>query len=318
MRFHLLMSLLFLSLSSPSPAADFTCVDNSAFGKVVKNQAFDQGAVKPSPYFETLSYRFRWEGEGKGVKSDDYCLRIAIEGKITFGDADKLEWLLAPDYGRKSPFVFALWSPGGNVLEAMTMGRLLRVAHARVEAKRTGKLLCGAIGQPVCCASACALAYFGGAIWNPGDRLGLHRPTFEDLGERDYELARQMSEEIGALIRQYFKEMEVDEKFFDALTRASPDELSVSVVGRTYPPSLHDWLMSKCAESPQVDRESCMFSKFLVEFHSFVTYNEAKRFSWYSYKSTDELHKMFIEVGAIRREAIAQEFENRNRDKRKQ
>lgn len=304
MRLHEWMFLLVVGLCSHSQAAEFKCLDNPALGRFVR---VDRHGYPGDP--------FGWEGESK----QKGCTRVAIEGKIIAGDADKLDWLLAPQYDRAgdpTPRSFVLLSPGGSVLEAMTLGRLLRLNYSRVEARRKGRNPCGAPGQPVCCASACALAYLGGAQWSPQDHLGLHRPTLEDLGDQDYEKGRQTLENIDALIRQYFKEMEIDSTFFDAMMRAAPDQLAVLQVGKKYPPSLRDWLTAKCkSQSTDEDREHCMSSKFTFEFDGAKwPYDEAKRFTWYSYKSNEELNKVTPKVGPIRSVVIEHELEVREKD----
>jgi hypothetical protein len=167
------LSLLTLFSISHAKAADFTCLEPPALGRLVSG---------PRPLGVQAQYprdpderAYIWEGKDKDGHG---CWRVAIEGKITSGDADKLESLLTSS----PPFVFLLQSPGGNLLEAMTMGRLLRASFASIETKRSK---CGGPNQAVCCASACALVYLGAARRKPGDLLGLHRPTLEDLGEKE-------------------------------------------------------------------------------------------------------------------------------------
>ena len=119
--FHLFLSLSALYLSNHAKAADFTCVARAALGR-----------LGPRLHIDGLGSYHLWEG-----KDEHDCWRVAIEGKITPGDADKLEWLLTER--SRSP-EFLLQSPGGNLLEAMTMGRLLRTSFASIETKRNAKL----------------------------------------------------------------------------------------------------------------------------------------------------------------------------------
>src|SRR5690606_1267317 len=132
-----------------------------------------------------------------------------------------------------------LLSPGGNMLEARTTGRLLRTAQASPSARSrlfdiswTGhKRQCGEKNQPVCCASACAMMYFGAAQWNKLDRLGLHRPTREDLGALDYQTSRKVYEHAVELLRKYLGEMEVEKRYFEIMMRAAPDEMAIIQIG---------------------------------------------------------------------------------------
>ncbi len=247
--FHLFLSLLAFCLSNHAKAADFTCLDPSALGRLV---SWPRPVGIQALYLRDPDERaYIWEGKDKDGHG---CWRVAVEGKITSGDADKLESLLT----RRSyaPGLFLLQSPGGNLLEAMTMGRLLRASFASIETKRSN---CGGPNQQVCCASACALVYLGAASRRPGDLLGLHRPTLEDLGERDYSKARTALEDASMLVQQYLKEIEIDAKVFDDMMRAGPEQLVIWKVLKEYPPSLQDWLMAKCQGDN--DKEFCMQDK---------------------------------------------------------
>ena len=295
--FHLFLSLLALSLSTDVKAADFTCVAPLALGKLVKGEP---GLFLKTPWGGGA---YIWEGKDK-----QNCQRVAIEGKIASGDADKLEWILIEPFPASE---FLLQSPGGNLLEAMTMGRLLRASFASIE---TMKNKCGGPGQAVCCASACALVYLGAARWNPGDLLGLHRPTLEDLREEDYSKARTALEDASVLTQRYLKEMEIDGRVFDDMMRTGPEQLVIWTVLKKFPPSLQDWLMAKCRDDDAKD--FCVREKLrgLSAGQLISNYEEAKRFSWYSYKSKSELRKMLSDpIGAIRTAAIEAELEKRRK-----
>ncbi|MGA7324484.1 MAG: hypothetical protein WBX25_08410 [Rhodomicrobium sp.] len=298
--------LLSLGLSSQPHAADFTCVANPALGKLIKSEWYTADDID---YWGA----FKWE-----IPSYDECLgEVAIEGKIIPGDADKLEWLLARP-GPNHPFIFLIQSPGGDLLEAMTMGRLLRTQFAQAYSRKLMGDRCGAPGQPICCASSCAFVYFGAASWRPTDRLGLHRPSLENSSEKTYSSARKSLEDINTIVSEYLDEMEIDAGVFDAMMRAGPDQISIWVVGKTYPPSLQDWLTAKCETHDSKD--FCMGGKLQDLSHDqhHLGYTEAKRFSWYPYKSTDELNKMLDGniIGPIRRAAIENELDKREKDQK--
>jgi len=319
----LVLFLLIFGSEGSARAAEFSCLDDPRKGKVVRNKEFTEE-------WRGLLEVFKWTGN-----PDQLCLRVSIDGKIVPGDADKLEWLLAPEgsrSGQSPPIHFELQSPGGNVLEAMTLGRLLRTTYSVVSARSAVRPSCGLRGQPVCCASACALVYFGGAKWEPTDRLGLHRPTLEDLGDQEFLIALKAVDEIGALIKQYLKEMEVDDRVYDLMMRAAPEQLVAINVGNGYPTTLNDWLTAKCKATPSAtsktkeELDECMSDQFR-DLQGDETrldgisseYKYAKIFSWYPYKSTSELKKMFFEraeVGRIRRVAISKELDLRAKARR--
>lgn len=75
--------------------------------------------------------------------------------------------------------------------------------------------------------SACALSYFGGVQWFVQDRLGLHRPTLEDLGDFDYSEAQEHMRRGALLIKQYLEEMEIDERVYALMMSTPPNAVSV-------------------------------------------------------------------------------------------
>lgn len=119
-----------------------------------------------------------------------------------------------------------LASPGGNVLAALRLGRLLREAGANtyvgtVAHKRDPRSddVEGARSAPAECVSACALAFLGGVYrYVPeGSVLGVHRfsspagPTASDL---------DTGQVVAAAIAAYIREMEVDPALLDLMVRA--------------------------------------------------------------------------------------------------
>ncbi len=299
--------LLALGFCGSLQAAEFRCVsDKSAFGRVIVNPRFS------SPLGFLGEEPFMWE---KGLKEKDFCTTVTIEGKISVGDADKLEWLLVPSAERgPAPTRFNLLSPGGSVFEAMTMGRLFRSANASVH---SSGIYCGGQGKPVCCASACAIAYLGATQWDPKDRIGLHRPTLDDLDALDYQEAQKALIGAAQLIRKYLQEMEADDKVYDMMMRADPDRIAVYTIGKSYPPFLDDWLTAKCKKfswvtpPTQEDIDFCKSSD-----HASLrsdTPEGGKDFEWFSHKSTRQLEEMTGNwaVGAIRRVAVDKELASR-------
>jgi hypothetical protein len=122
------------------------------------------------------------------------CRRILLRGKIEIGDSQKFATFLNAHH----PFVdkLYLWSPGGNVNEAILIGRLVRAAllatHAPDEfATQSGsgelsefrslndtRVYCR--GLDCHCASACFLIWAAG--WDrSGNALGIHRPSIQSI-----------------------------------------------------------------------------------------------------------------------------------------
>lgn len=308
MRLALLLCLLLANgFSAALEAAEFRCVqDGGAFGRVIENPngPANDAELWPEGVFEP----FGWEAGGK---DDDLCPAVAIEGKIIAGDADKLEWLLSRSEG-SGPAVrkYYLRSPGGDLFEAMIMGRLLRATNASVEAIWPD---CGRNKQPVCCASACAIAYFGATEWNAGDRLGLHRPTLTDLSNLEYSEARSALTKAAEVVRKYLQQMDAEVEVYENMMGANPDRLTVFTVKRSYPSFLDDWLSSKCKKrhwgEPPTNED--------IEFCKRLTHLEAAgatdNFEWFSHLSNQKLEQLNQNklVGPIRRNVIQKELSHR-------
>ena len=161
-------------------------------------------------------------------------IQALISGMITVGDFEKFHELLRGSH----PFLdtVLLHSPGGDLAEAMKIGRLIRRALIRTQApnditdarRGQGNLesepemphrgrVCE--GTECNCASACFLVWAAG-IMRHGAALGLHRPTITSAGfgslppDRASVLYRQLLVDVG----KYLNEMEVPQRFVETMT----------------------------------------------------------------------------------------------------
>jgi FKBP-type peptidyl-prolyl cis-trans isomerase len=148
-------------------------------------------------------------------------LCIKITGTITKNDEALLSLALAKV--GKGPTV-TLASPGGEVLPALRMGRLLRSAKA----------LTHVVGS---CSSACVFLLASGvdrAVIGTDSRVGLHRPTFPaeifaSLSDAD---ARRHYDKLTEDCRKYLREMGMDDKLFADMLRVPSQE--IRFVGAEY------------------------------------------------------------------------------------
>jgi hypothetical protein len=214
---------------------------------------------------------------------------VVLEGQIEPGDYDKLRDSLVAkrDYGVGSdPACFAEYldgcpdeiyiaSPGGDVAEAMKIGRLIRALGWAVSVPtRTDNSQAGAsirqreierydVEYPetdFMCASACFFAFVGGV-----DRetdlggglpaiVGIHRPYLSP--ERLRELTGGQAIATGNLTREtvekYLKEMGVPPKYIDQMFSVPKDQIlwinedDFDADFRGFIPSLRDWVDAKC------------------------------------------------------------------------
>jgi len=138
-------------------------------------------------------------------------------------------------------------SPGGDVLEAMRIGRLLRTLSLRTQAGR--------------CNSACVLAWIGGAERTANGDIGLHRPYFDRSYFADLTQAQAESKyaELSTRVEQYLKEMNVPQEAIELIFRTSSSDISYVGPENNWrlfarlsakAPAYDEWILSKCGSPP--------------------------------------------------------------------
>ena len=187
-----------------------------------------------------------------------------LVGPIVAGDFERFKAAL-----RKAPADLAtinLRSPGGNVLEALQIGRLIRSLYLDTgaplspEAGPYAKHNCSTDHASVrrkgmcLCASACFLIWAGG-MTPFGDHVYLHRISFDKdyYGSLSPAEADVKYEQGLRIVRDYLTEMGVKEKYYEKLVR-TPSNFSSKLkfleiasdftwIGR---PSLNEWMIARC------------------------------------------------------------------------
>ena len=182
-------------------------------------------------------------------KRNEYTLYLS--GTITAGDLGKIVAAVAPP--AVFPKYFTLESLGGDMVEAMAIGRFIReTASGTLVIKH--------------CASACVLILIAGVsrIAFEGSSVGLHRPYYEPKefaglslpdAEKKYMPLRQAT-------RRYLEEMEMPtatiEKMFsissDDIYYLTPFEKERILVA---PSAYSEWIRAKC--SPPTAQEQALF-----------------------------------------------------------
>jgi len=166
---------------------------------------------------------------------------LVLEGKIVSGDYDKFRSFLGTksNFDKISSGVF-LASPGGNVMEAMRIGRLIRALQLSTDAPSGPPAGIAKFGEsPIkvshlvnpknyLCASACFFVYVAGIYrsMNWVGRLGVHRPTVERDGR---ELSGSETSESAWFVREsiknYLRDMNVPAKYVDLIFSAPANEM---------------------------------------------------------------------------------------------
>jgi hypothetical protein len=212
---------------------------------------------------------------------------VVLEGQIEPGDYDKLRDFLVvkrqygmfpspwcfPEYLDGCPEEIYLASPGGDVAEAMKIGRLVRalgwttIAPTRFDNSAVGVEAKGReinlfhLKDPktnYMCASACFLVFVGGIskedLGVGWPLIGIHRPylSAEQLKELTGSQAIATANLSRAVIEKYLKEMDVPTKYIDQMFSVPKDQILWLTEDNWHTdfsgfiPSLRDWVDAKC------------------------------------------------------------------------
>jgi len=209
-----------------------------------------------------------------------YPVGIKIEGEIEPGDALKL-LKMYKYFGQFEGADVFLFSRGGNVEEAMKIGRLIRrlrlTTYAPDRANSYKILALPADRANSVCASACVLVWVAGAR-RTGDLLILHRPypAPESVGKlSDIEFEALESNSI-SMVRNYLQEMDLPQYYIDKMIlTASRDgymPTSEDLIEHPLPEfsaSIEELILSKC------DTMSSLAIKDMVDYFSRMKFNSA-------------------------------------------
>lgn len=163
------------------------------------------------------------------VVSGNTAWNIVLDGEIDIGAAARVASALALA-GNDGADVY-INSPGGNLLEGMRIGRLIRRAGANTW---IGKVVLtppnSPGGQPLfkrengSCHSACTLVFLGGVyrFVGAGDEYGVHRfSSTAPPSTSDLDAAQVISAAVGA----YIREMDVDPALFELMVERGRDSV---------------------------------------------------------------------------------------------
>ncbi|MCC0006755.1 MAG: hypothetical protein H6876_01340 [Hyphomicrobiaceae bacterium] len=154
--------------------------------------------------------------------------RVALEGEIKQGDFEKFAETILQGWGLGcSHYSIVLSSNGGNVVEAIKIGRLVRelAAHTWAPSNTPGRTSCSNYrfkprGGCVCF-SACSLIWAAG-VQRGGDYVYMHRPYFKK--QLDDPFSRQSIQAYRSafdLTRDYLHEMNVPEMVIEKMLATS-------------------------------------------------------------------------------------------------
>jgi hypothetical protein len=207
------------------------------------------------------------------IKAGTFSNLVIMEGNIETGDYEKLRRFIEEHVYTNSLY---LASPGGNVAEAIRIGRLVRALYLETEIPGRDPILkeCPWRADGICeiiipphmekenymCASACFFVFVAGVHrityleLQDEPILGVHRPFFSDndLKALSADEAIGSANRLRAFIESYLKEMDVPAKYAE-LIFSVPKDQNGWVTGAEFKsdlngfiPVLKDWMDARC------------------------------------------------------------------------
>ena len=204
-----------------------------------------------------------------------------LEGKIEKGDYEKLLSIarqIGADFNPHFKAILHLYSPGGDVTEAMRMGRLVRALRWTTTVPDTnGKKREYADSSKVkkidpdnfMCASACFFIFVAGAQRSTKQYgyvapliLGIHRPYLSDADLKSISSTDAMASanSTRTVVESYLKEMSVPAKYADLMFSVpkdqiqwlNPSDVNADLVG--FIPELKDWIDARCNKFTNIEK----------------------------------------------------------------
>lgn len=205
--------------------------------------------------------QFRW-----------YSGNLTIDGVIDHGDYEKI--IQIAKYFDEPFLSVTLNSPGGNVLEAIKIGRLLNKTLTPVS-----------IYPKSICASSCFLILVGSPSRTLiNESIGIHRPYFEPsyFASLSASAARKHYDELQRDVTQYLLDMGVPRNFIDMMYTISSKEVKwittsdfENIIGEKKP-FYEELLLSKCGGDLS-EAESKSFESMDRRFLCEININSAER-----------------------------------------
>jgi hypothetical protein len=259
------------------------------------------------------------------IKSAQSGSQVVLEGRIDVGDCDKIKSLVY----REQPDNIFLASPGGNLAEALEIGRFVRalklktiVPSASSNVDLRSKVAANhKVSNPksnYMCASACFFVFVAGVNrvndvdiddWHPA-LLGIHRPFLSENELRLLSADKALSEvqQTRAMVESYFKEMGVPTKYADQMFSVRKDavrwigakdfeaDLNGVISG------LRDWLDARCGDKTN-DAEKAIWENLKYRIHGQLTEAERLIMDLIHKKHTERFDCEFKALYDLRRQA---------------
>ena len=210
---------------------------------------------------------------------------ILIEGQIVAGDFEKFQ---SQVLRRENIDPVWLASPGGDVVEAMKIGELVRELKLSVWAPSKNGLLFPTIGSASnsVCASACFYIYAAG-VQRRGEVVGIHRPYFSPSALSKSSLNEAANAQAAALelSRAFLARAGVPASIVERIGTIASDKISWLAESdlatlNGFIPEFDEWFRAKCATSPNTRLPTSHSERAECEMSLLEQEQGAARFRW--------------------------------------
>jgi len=197
---------------------------------------------------------------------------IQLTGDIRFGDYDRFRAFLLRDFDiyLNSMRYILIASNGGDVVEAIKTGRLLREMYAKV-----------VVPPDSTCVSACFVLYISAVERGAGGKVGIHRPYFDQryFAGLDPVTAEKRHRELTKVFSSYLEQSLVPRRLIDSMNATSSREIlwltrkDIDELGE-YSSWYEEFLLAKCKRGPlSLDEELALIA---YEVKEYAEYNKCK------------------------------------------
>ena len=145
---------------------------------------------------------------------------LQIQGVISKGDFEKFSNKLKKaeeiNYQKGENSVSVLLnSPGGDLYESILIGRLIRSKNMQTMVHKSHS-----------CSSACVIIFASGVFRVAGGKIGIHRPYISTADSNVSAASVKIAmDKMSTDVRQYFKELWVNESLADAMFSIAPENI---------------------------------------------------------------------------------------------
>lgn len=242
----------------------------------------------------------------RGVRSNPpNALEITIRGKIEKGDFEKIKKVIEDNKHRNKWIISVrLVSPGGDIVEAIKIGKLIRNNFIPTFAPLyfEGKPICAGLSEEQVdngecgCTSACFLIWAAG-VDRKGNVLGLHRPYFQkeyfkDLSASEAEIKyATMSNDV----RIYLANMDIPENIIEKMFATGSDEIlyidEAIVESINKVPFFDEWIKASCKPLSKIENDE--YFKLLLKYIRHKSFPKSENLNASEKFYYDYLHKKY-------------------------